>query len=547
MAGEGNSTLGKLSGALGWAGTLLVLLAVGVRFTVPERQEVWNGLALAGLVVLLLYGLTQWRQLLQLVGGRQAKLGTVAGASVLIVLGILIGINYIASRQNKRWDVTAAQQFALSDQSRRILDSLDSPVTVTVFGREGEDAAFRQRLDEFEYQSSQISTEYIDPDKNPAIARQYEIQAYGTAVLEYEGRMERVTSSSEQDLTNALIKVVEGAEKVVYFLEGHGEKNPVSAERDGYNGIKEALERENFSVETLVLVQQGEVPEDASVVVLAGPTIDLLEPEVDALRRYLDRGGKLIGLLDPPATSEAPPLAAVEGLLDGYGIELGRDVVVDVSGVGQLIGTDATVPVAASYPSHAINEGFNLLTAFPLARSVSAAAGTDGPAGQPFIETSPRSWAETNIGALTGGEEVALDADQGDRPGPITIGIALSRPAAVTDEPTTPEAASETPDEAAGEATEDERTPPETRIAVVGDSDFASNYALGIQGNRDLLLNVVNWAAQQEDLIAIRPREPEDRRITLTADQQQRIFWLAVLFIPGLVIASGVYTWWERR
>ncbi len=558
MARWQGTALNRIVGLVGWGGTALVMLAVAVRFLWPGQQEIWNGLAIAGLVALLVYALTQWREIVQLFGGRQTKLGTMAAASVVIVLGILVGINYIASRQNKRWDVTAAQQFALSDQSRRILDSLDAPVKVTVFGREDDQAPFRQRLAEYEYQSSQISSQYIDLDKSPAVARQYEIQSYGTAVFEYEGRTERVTSSSEQDLTNTLIKVVEGAETKIYFLEGHGEKNPTSAERDGYNGITDALERENFAVETLVLAQQPDVPDDASVIILAGPTVDLLPSEADALRRYLDRGGKLLCLIDPLDTSDAPPLTTIAGLLGDYGIELGRDVVVDVSGVGQLIGTDAAVPVAVSYPSHPINEGFNLLTAYPLSRSVSVADGAESPRGQPFIETGARSWSETDIDALTGGQEVALDTADGDREGPITIGIALSRPATVTDAEDPAEGADDTEDlDDADDAddvstaidfgAEDDDTPPETRLVVIGDSDFASNFALGIQGNRDLFLNVVNWAAQQENLIAIRPREPEDRRITLTADQQQRIFWLSILFIPGLVIGSGVYRWWDQR
>ena len=544
MARWNATAMGTLVGLLGWAGTALVSLSVAVRFLLPERQGLWNGLAIAGLVALLLYALTQWRDVVQLFGGRQAKFGTLTVFSVVIVLGILVGINYIASRQNKRWDLTAAQQFGLSEQSRKILESLESPVAITVFGRENDFARFRERLDEFEYGSSQVTTQYIDPDRSPAVAREYEIQTYGTAVFEYDGRTERVTSPLEQDLTNGLIKVVSGKEKKLYFLQGHGEKDTVSAERDGYNGITEALQRENFAVEKLVLAQQTDVPDDASAVVLAGPQTDLLASEVDALQRYLESGGKLICLIDPPATRDSAPQTGVEGLLASWGFELGSDVVVDVSGVGQLIGTDASVPVAASYPDHAINDGFNLLTAFPLARSVSAASPTDGPAPQPFIETGARSWAELDIDALTEGEEVALDSESGDREGPISIGLAVSKPVSVpVDQAPTGEGSQDSD----VEAEPDDTTPLETRLAVVGDSDFASNFALGIQGNRDLLLNIVNWAAQQENLIAIRPRDPEDRRITLTADQQQRIFWLSILMIPGLVIGSGVYAWWERR
>jgi ABC-type uncharacterized transport system involved in gliding motility auxiliary subunit len=296
-----------------------------------------------------------------------------------------------------------------------------------------------------------------------------------------------------------------------------------------------ALEGDNFTVETLVLAQREEVPDDASVVVVAGPDNDLLAGEIDALERYLGRGGKAFFLVDPQVTLDAPPLANLEQLLAAWAVELSNDIVVDVSAMGQLIGTDASVPVAASYPPHAITERFNFLTAFPLARSLTATTGgVNGRMAQPLVETSADSWAESNIDLLTSDGEVELDEAQGDVPGPVVIGLAVTAPVDTTLEPVDPEV------DINGTATE-------TRVAVIGDSDFASNFALGIQGNRDFFLNTVNWLAQQENLVAIRPRQPEDRRITLTANQQRRIFWLSLVFLPGLVLGTGIYSWWQRR
>src|SRR6185369_3965590 len=88
---------------------------------------------------------------------------------------------------------------------------------------------------------------------------------------------------------------------------------------------------------------------------------------------------------------------------------------------------------------------------------------------------------------------------------------------------------------------------PQTRIVVIGDSDFASNAAVGIQGNSDLFVNINNWLAQQEDLISIHPRDEGDRRISLTADQQRRLAWMSLLLLPGLVLGSGVWAWSRRR
>ena len=537
---------------LGWTGVAVVFAALVVRFTLPDRQELWWWLAVSGLAMVAVHTLSQWRDILAFFSRRQAREGVMATSGVALALGILVAANYILSRQNVRWDLTAAQQYSLSDQTRRVLEELDAPISVLVFAREAEFPGFRDRLDEYAYVSSQVSVEYVDVDRSPVRARQYEVQAYGTIVFEYEGRVERTTSNSEQELTNALIKAVEGEERTVYFVQGHGERDPEGDDRDGYRAVRDALGRDNFRVETVVLAQTGEVPADATVMVVAGPSTDLLPAEADLLRDYLDGGGKLLLMLDPPDTEDGPPQPNLIALAGEWGIELGTDVVVDASGVGQLLGTDASVPVAATYPPHAITDDFNLLTAFPLARSVRPiAGGVSGRTGVVVVETGARSWAEADLSQLATGE-VTLDEDAGDVPGPVPIAAVVSQtiddPEPAPDDEDGGEGADGTAGSGAGDAdTDDDEPPLEARLAVFGDSDFASNSAVGIQGNRDLALNTINWLAQQENLIAIRPREPEDRRITLTADQQARVYWLSLLLLPGFIAGAGIYTWWGRR
>jgi ABC-type uncharacterized transport system involved in gliding motility auxiliary subunit len=529
----------RIADIVGWLGTALVFAAVAVAFLRPAWRPWANWMAWGGLVCVLGYTLAQWREIAGFFGRRQARLGTAAAVSVLAVLGILVAINYIGSRQNKRWDLTEARQYSLSDQTIKVLQSLDRPLSVMVFGRSTDFDRFRDQLGEYEYASRQVSVEYIDADRQPARTRQYEVQSYGTVVLETNGRVERVTSSSEQDITNAIIKVLTGEERRIYFVQGHGEKDPVSAERTGYNGIAEGLRRENYTVEKLVLAQAQEVPEDAAAIVVAGPRTDFFPQEIEMLDRYLGRGGKLLVLLDPP-DEPGVRFSRLESLLQEWAIEIGHDVVVDASGMGQLLGTDATVPVAASYPQHPITESFSYLTAFPLARSVTpVSGGAGGRFAQSFVETSPRSWAETDIEGLSKDSKVEFEEAKGDRMGPVSIAAAVSAPA-----PEAPVSAASESDEA---EPEDDRPKAETRVAVVGDSDFAANFALNIQGNRDLFLNTVGWLVQQENLIAIRPRDPADRRVTMTASQQNRIALLALGIIPALIIGTGVRTWWRRR
>ena len=534
--------LNTIFGIVGWIGTLLVFAGVAIRVFRPEWDQYAYWAAIAGLVCVVFYTLTQWREILRSFQKRETKLGAMMSVSVAAVLAILIGVNWVVTRRDKRWDLTAAASYTLSDQTVKVLGNLKTPVKVLVFDAPGGFQRFRDSLEMYTNASSNIQVEYVDIDREPARAREYTIVAPGTVVMEYDGRREKVMSEREQDLTNNLIKVTTGREVKAYFVQGHGERSITGNDRPGYASVVEALKRDNYTVETVVLAQsQAGVPADASVLILAGPTADYLKPEVDAIRTYLRKGGKALFLLDPPVGESARTAPAIEALLKEWGITLGHDVVIDISGMGQLLGTDASVPVVASYPQHPVTENFDLLTAFPLAQSVKGEAGVElGTANtQNVINTSDRSWSESDVKSLASGGKVSLDEKSGDQRGPITIGLSLSMDA--PDAPPSPAGAEKPADGA--------KPPPapQMRIMVIGDSDFASNAAAGIQGNADLFVNMNNWLTQQEDLISIHPRDSGDRRVTMTADQQRRLLWMSLLFIPGLILGSGVYTWWLRR
>jgi ABC-type uncharacterized transport system involved in gliding motility auxiliary subunit len=520
--------LKRITGIIGWVGTALVFGAVAIRFLRPEWMQYGQYMTWAGLVCILVYMAGQWRDVATFYGTRQARYGTVSIVGILVAIGIFAAVNYLGVRQTKRWDLTENQAYSLSEQTIKILGNLDAPVTFTVYDQETGFDRFRPRFETYQYESPQVQVEYVDVDRQPARAKEAEITAYGTVVARYKDREQRFSNTEEQDITNALIKLVSGAEKKVYFTQGHGERDTTSADRmRGYNAVADALGRDNFTVAALPLIQQKEVPDDATVVVIAGPTTDFLQPEIDAIKRYLAKGGKILALLDPPPDD----LPNLRGFLKEWSIELGDDVVLDASGIGQLFGGDATVPVVLNYPAHPITENFRVMTAFPHARSLRASEG-GARTPQALLETSAQSWAETDLKSLATGN---VEFNEGsDRRGPITLGYAVSAPA------------TEAPTPLAGNASPD-APKPESRIIAIGDADFAGNSALGVQGNLDLFLNTVNWLAQQEDLIAIRPREAQDRRLSLTADDQTRIMWLSLFIIPGLMFAGGVYSWWKRR
>jgi ABC-type uncharacterized transport system involved in gliding motility auxiliary subunit len=520
----------RILSLVGWLGTAMVFVAVAIRFGFPAKDQYAFYLAWAGLVCVLAYTLGQWREIAKVFSRRQTRYGTLTATSVLVVLGILIAINYIGAKQNKRWDLTASKQFSLSDQTKNVISKLDAPMDILVFAQETEFPTFRDKLKEYAYLSKNISTEYIDPDKKRTLAQENQVQQYGTIVFKYKGRVERVTSSAEQDITNGIIKVVSGTQKKVYFTQGHGEKDTTSSERDGYASIAAALGRENYTVDKVVLAQTGSVPDDAAVVVVAGPRTDFFPNEIDALKKYLAKSGKLLLEIDPPEKADSPPFTNLIALAHEWGMQVGNDVVVDASGMGRLIGTDESVPVAANYPQHPITQRFNYLTAYPLTRSVvPVTGGVDSHVAQTFIETSPRSWGETDLKSLMTTGKVAFDEGK-DVKGPVSIAAAVSA-AAASDAP----------------KIEADAPKSETRVAVIGDSDFASNSVLGIQGNRDMFMNTIGWLSQQENLIAIRPKEADDRRVTMTAAQQTNVVWLSLLVIPAFIFGSGVYTWWRRR
>jgi ABC-type uncharacterized transport system involved in gliding motility auxiliary subunit len=527
----------RILGLLGWLGVLLVVAAVVLRFLRPELDYWYRGLAMAGLVVTAVYALSQWRDIGRSFQGRRAKYGSIAASSALLVLAILAGINWVSSRQNKRWDLTTNKQFSLSDQTKKILTSLTKPVVLQVF-YQGSPEPYRANLSEYQYLSSQLTVNYLDVNRERILGQKYTITSVPTVIVEYDGRTEKATSTEEQAISNALKKLIEGRTKKLYFVEGHGERDPTGSDPNGYSGIADSLKTDNFDVAKLNIAQQGKVPDDATVVVIAGPTVDYLAPEVDALRAYLGRGGKLAILLDPPSKADAPEPKSLIALAKEWGIDVGSDLVLDTSGLGQMIGTDATVPIAMPVP-HPITDKFRVMTAFPLARSVTPVeGGTGGHVAQKVAETSPQSWAESDLKGLFETRSPTRDLAKGDKAGPVAIMSAVSAaaPAAPTPAPPTP------PTEPAPDAPK-----PETRMVVVGDSDFESNAAINIQGNRDLFLNMANWLAQQEDLIAIRPKDPDNRSLTMTADQAWMVYLFSIAIVPLLLFGNAVRVWWKKR
>jgi len=355
-------------------------------------------------------------------------------------------------------------------------------------------------------------------------------------VLEQAGRRERITNDAEQDVTNGLVKLTREGKRTVCFVEGEGERDPDDGGEHGYSHAKAALARSQYEVKKVLLLREKKVPADCTVLAVAGPQKDLLPLAVDAIREYVKGGGKALVLIEPPFKE---PSANLSALLKEWNVETAPDVVVDASGVGQLFGAGPVTPIVAPpYPWHEITKDFKVATAFDTVRTVEPGTATaEGTTVQKLLETSPMSWAETDLTLKD-----PIEASAQERKGPLSLGVAVTLKVQASPSP----APSPSPAEDAS-ANGTPESKPEARVVAVGDADFASNAMLGFQGNSDLFQNMVAWLSQDVDLISIRPREPDDHRMVLTPNQMQKVMLLALAVIPGVFVVLGVVNWWRRR
>ncbi len=537
---------------VGSLGLGLVLAGLALRLFQPGRERTWVGFLVAGLVLSLFYAVNHWRRIMVFAGRRSARYGANASLLSIIVVGIIVAINWISFGHEKRWDFTATRQYSLSEQTIKILGDLDSDVELVLFDDPTQAAGAVDLIRLYRDGSERVSYELIDPEASPARALAFQTEAearipMGTLMIDFGERRERVSDITEQNITNSLIRLLGEGTKKIYFTVGHQEKELDDSEGAGLSEVKKRLEDSRYDIEPLVLLQslvEGRitVPDDASAVIVAGPRVDFLEPEIDALRDYVLGGGSAIFLLDPSGQASVPDL---EALMVEIGISLTVDFVVDDSPVGQLLGYGPVVPLVIDYGEHVITEGFgNALSMFPLVRSLTVAEGRPpNIATTMLLKSSPASWSETNFDELASGKVTFDDTDQ---KGPLDLGVALT-----IDVETDPAGETDSGNDNVGAASDegDEENPTiEGRTVVVGDSDFITNNpVMSPNRNSDLFINMVNWVTQDENLIAIRPRRAEDRRVTLNRQQETNVFFLSVLIPPVVVLIFGFSVWWGRR
>jgi ABC-type uncharacterized transport system involved in gliding motility auxiliary subunit len=458
------------------------------------------------------------------VRNRAIKYGSNAVTSILIVLGLTVGVNLLGILYQYRIDTTESGIYTLSDQTISLLGGLESDVNVISFFREVERKTVEPLLRQYAYHSDRFSYRVVDPDREPVEARRFGIKAYGTSVIISGEREEHVSSTEEKDLTNAIAKAVQLEKPVVYFLTGHGEASPGSDTRTGYRRIKNLLIEANYDVRDSLLLVSGGVPDDCDLLIVPGPKTQMYPSEVDAIRSHFENG-KSAGLilLDPGYQT------GLEPVLESWSVVPNGDLVVEMSTVGKTLGMDFSMPAVATYARHPVTEKHEgLMTVFQIAQSIGQRGTLPGVKNTKLAMTSTSSWGDQDLSSLRSSGKPEFDALM-DREGPLALAVALEG-------------------ELNAKLRDDtDHSNRDARIVIFGDSDFANNQLLSMQGNADLFLNAASWALAEGTKISIRPKERGYRPLTLSVSQSQWIKFLSLMFIPGIPVVLGMLVWWRRR
>ncbi len=490
------------------------ILLVVYSFLNFSLNQIWDWISTISLILGLAVGgmgVYYWQKFREKkISKRSLQYGANTALSVAVVFGILVLLSFITDQHHIRADLTAKGLYSLSEQTKSVLNDLNKEVKIWAFYKKSDEMRAQDLLEQYGYRSHFIKYEFVDPNQKPQLARQYGITQYNTVVVECGNKRETITDLNETNLTNAIIKVSRDLDKVVYFTVGHGERDIEDSGPRGYKIAADGIRKENYQVKTLNLAEKKSIPEDCSVLIIASPKSDFFSFELDTIKKYIDNGGKLMVLLDP----EWKP--ALVKFLENYKIKVGDNVVVDASGLGQLFGMGPEVPLVGQYSNHPIFKDFKVMTFYPQACSVEATTkGETGVGSQVLFKTSPSSWAETDYRKSS----VKFDPDK-DLRGPVPL---------------------------AAVATKTVQGNKKARILVIGDSDFAMNAYIRNSGNYDAFLNEVNWLAEEEDLITIRPKEIDDRRVNLTARDSKVVLYTSVFALPLLVVITGVVVYFRRR
>jgi ABC-type uncharacterized transport system involved in gliding motility auxiliary subunit len=428
---------------------------------------------------------------------------------VVLLVAIVASVLYLTRDVNTQWDLTQGKRNTLSQASIDILDEISGPVTITAFATtQDAEGDLRKMVQDFitPYQRAKddVSLTFVDPREDPARAKQAGVRVNGELVIELSGRTENLDSLTEQEMTNLLLRLMRSSERLVTALDGHGEGKLDGSTNFDLGDLGNQLAAKGFRTGLVNLTIAQDVPDNASVLVIAGPRVDLLPGEVNRIKRFLEKGGNLLWLVDYDS------LRGMDALAEYLGLDLIDGIVIDPA-AGRL-NLPGAFALASGYGDHPITQRSTLTTVFPYARQITAHEDSAF-RFTPLIEAAGGGWLETN-----GLKNAEFNRDSDIR-GPITVSAALERDV--------------------GNSTQ--------RIVVIGTSKGLSNEFVGLLGNMDLGVNIMNWLAGDDSLITIQPKSRSDLTLELSRGALAAIGFGFLIFLPvGLLVAGGVI-WWRRR
>jgi ABC-type uncharacterized transport system involved in gliding motility auxiliary subunit len=452
---------------------------------------------------------------------RQTQFAAYATVYISVVLAVLVLINFLANRYNKSFDSTTTKRYSLSEQTEKIVKNLNKDVTITYFDKTRGFQAARDLLSRYETLSNKVKVNFVDHEKDPIRARSAGIRSVPATVVESGLKRDEAKSLTEEEITGAFIRVLKDGERNICFTTGLGEHSPDETGGNGMSAAKEIAERSNYKVRAISLLEKPEIPQDCTVLVVGGPRRDYPEAIATSLKKYVEDGGKALFLVDPPLKGlrdDIDPNPELWKVLNGWGVTSTDEIVLDTSGAGRMFRMGPEIPLVASYEAHPIVRDLKeTASAMPLARPLEA-KGTVGQASSEKLFSSMANSFAKNVDSLKG--EIRIDPEK-DKKGPFSLGVAGTYKTAQANN--------------------------SGRFVVIGTSSFAMNAYMNFGGNRDLFGNALNWLAADEDLISIRPKDPEDRRIQVTRRQMNILAWSTLILLPLAVIAAGISVWWRRR
>jgi ABC-type uncharacterized transport system involved in gliding motility auxiliary subunit len=494
--------------------------------------------------------------------------GSMLSAGVLLVAALVGIVNYLGMRYYKRFDWTSSRIYSLSDKTQAILAGLDRDIDVTLFLPDGTPLhdSSKELLERYAAKSPRIHFRAISADKNlieaqrlvdkfqlsnlnvvvfesgedRRVVEESDLADYDYSALQYGGSPELTGFKGEEAFSGAILELAESRKPTVLLTSGHGEASIDEPGAGGLSGVAGLVGKENVELTSWASLGQPEVPAGTDLLVIAGAKARFAEPELAAFGRFLDRGGRLLVLLDPELTQAGGLVeTGLESWLDAYGVRVGANIVVDPGATVPLYNAETLFAGATgAHPIVRSLEQARVGVIVALARSVGAGRAPEGTTAQVLLETTAEGWGETDLVHLR-----AVARDGNDVSGPVPLAVAVS---ATSSE----EAAEELEEEPLAEPTAPKTAAGEGaawRLVVIGDSDFATNSLLALSGNPTLVANAINWLLDRQKLLGIGPKKPEQVRMTLTPGQLSGITWLVLAGLPALAIAAGVAVYYRRR